>query len=554
MPTESLNNITQDAFDQAEAVAISLLRSAMPNVDLRRGTVLRDLLVRPAASFYALESDRSDYLQLLRSLELMAASPDDVTADDVNAILGNFSITQRVGTKAYGIAMIKVSYDRTYVVPTSLRFRTLEGYEYQPQQDYTISSTADTTDTSNIQLQASNDGASYYFLLPVIATTAGAIYQIDASTALDVVGALDGFIQGEAYGDFTGGTDPETINDVITRLPTAISHRSLESRTSIEAILRSPEHGNFDTVLEAVSVQGYGDAAQLRDKHNAFGVAMGGKVDLYVRTFFRPTTVILQKTGTLVAPNTYQIDISATEAPGYYGVRAVTDSEDTVAPALAFSALPTLGSYDVTDTRSYTSIQATAHDIDTDNAMIETAYTTLQTGTILVNDVADADAATKLFKVELYVAPQLTDIQAYVDDDAVKNVKADYLVRCPLICVTSVRARVVKKSGSGALSADAMTQSVADYINSRSFKTKLTASEIVAVLHEYDIQRVDMSDDPNTGFQMQCYVRDAAGAVHTLPGPDLDLRSVADASVLLTADTCVFGADPADIYITIANE
>jgi hypothetical protein len=205
------------------------------------------------------------------------------------------------------------------------------------------------------------------------------------------------------------------------------------------------------------------------------------------------------------------------------------------------------------DVRGYTNIQATFHDIDPNNPVIETAYTVFQTATLTINDVASADTNEKSFKVQLYVAPQLAEIQAYVDNEEVRNVKADYLVHCAVLCATTVRARVVRAAGAAELDTTAMAQAVADYINGRSFVAQLTASEIVAVLHRYDIQRVDMSNDPNTGFQMTSRLRDASGIVHTLPGPDLDLRSVEDASVLLTPDTCVFGADPHDIYITVAN-
>lgn len=551
---ESLTSVTQEAYNQAEALVINLVRSAYPNIDLRRGTVLRDLLIRPAASFYAMESARYDHLQSMRSLQLMAANPDNVTADDVNAILANFSVTQRVGTKAYGTLLVRVAYARTYSITTDLQFTTLDGHAYAPEQAYLISADPDVTDARQLELHTSEDGASYFFLLPVTAVLEGAQYQIDEGTALDVDGVLDGFISCEAADSFTGGTDPETLQGVIDRLPVAISHRGLESRTSIEALLRDPDGGNFGSVLQAISVQGYGDTAQLRDKHNLFGVAVGGRVDIYARTFFQPAIVTLEKRGTLISPNTYSISIDQTEAPGFYAVKTVTDAENTLSPALVFGVLPSIGSYDVTDVRSNVNVATTFHDFDAANAVVETAYTVWQTATLVVNDVGAADSATKLFKVQLYVAPQLQAMQTYVDSSTVRNVKADYVVRCPLIVLTGVRACVTPKSRVSALDVSAMQSAVADYINGRSFVDKLTASEIISVLHGFQIQRVDLSNDPNTGFEISSCVRDASGAIHRLRGRDINLLQIDLPSVLLTPNTCVFGAEPNDINIAVADE
>ena len=445
--------------------------------------------------------------------------------------------------------MIKVQYDRTYYVPANFILEASGGVQYKVEQAYTASSTVDVAD-DHLQLDGPQVDESYYFLLPVVAVNNGTEGIIDAGTALDALSSFDGYIAAEAYGTFTGGVDAETVDDVITRLPAAISHRSLESRKSIEAILRSPEGGNFDAQLQAVSVRGYGDADQLRDKHNAHGVAMGGKADLYVRTFGRPTTVVLQKTGTLIAPNTYQITIGVDDAPGFYAVRAVTDANDIVSPTLDFRTLPALGSYPILDTRGMSGTQATIHDIDESNGLIETAFTVYQTSVLTVTNVITGTADTHEFRVELYVAPDLAAIQTYVDRDDVRNLKADYLVRCPLLCLVGLRATVVPEQGA-TLDVPAMQQALADYINSRNFEATLTESELLGVLHQFQIARVNTSDDQIVGFSLQGIIRDASGALHTLQGHALDIANIADPAVLLTPQTCVFAAHADDIYITV---
>lgn len=551
--TDSLNTVDQEAFDSSEAIVIELLRSAYPNLDLRRGTVLRDLLVRPASAFYALEASRYDQAKITQSLSLMVENPDVVTSDDVNRILANFSINQKIGSKAFGSIRVLVAFERTYSFNENTFLVSIDGLTYNVDGAYNIVPESQIADASDIPLKVNPSGEGYYFLLPIVATNPGVIYELAAGSSLSFTAGVDGFIASEVYADLTGGIDPESISDVITRLPAAISHRSFESRKSIEAILSDSSKNNFTDKLVAISAQGYGDRVQLRDKHNPFGVAMGGKVDIFVRTFQQPAFITLEKIGERISPNNYKIKIDAIDAPGFYAVRAVTDAESDVAPELEFGDLPVLGSYDVSDVRGYTGIKETFHDIALDNATIESAFTVFQTGELLVNDVNAADKEFKNFKVQLYYPPELANIQSFVDSPDIRNLKADYLVRSALVCLVRFKVSVVKKSSVTNLDTEAMKTALADYINSRSFVSSLTASELVSILHDFDITRVNMDLDPSNGFELTGVIRDAAGNVHRLKGQTLDLKRIENPKNLCTPETIVFAVDPDDIHINVLS-
>lgn len=549
MSVESLANVTQDQFDQAENIVINLLRSAYPSLDLRRGTVLRELLVRPSASFYAMESERYTKLQQVSSLQLIAENPSTATVEDVNRILANFNITQRAGSIAYGTAYMQLAYDRTYIVGSDFTLYTLDGFTFGVEQSYTILSAPDKNNPSHLQLYAKSDG-TFYALLPIVAAAAGETYNIAAGTTLNATSAFDGFVLAEAYTNFVNGVNPETMTQLLARMPSAIAHRSLESRISIDSILRDPYQGNFGSILFATSVLGYGDQGQLRDKHNAFGVAVGGRADIFVRTFAQPNVVVLLKTANKIAAHTYQFTIAAADAPGYYAIRAISDEDAISSPTLTFDQLPITGTYGVLEVRSATGLGSSFHDINAANAVVETAGTIFQQATVTVQDVLDDTAATKVFKVELFTAPYLSDIQTYVDRQDVRNIKADYLVRSPFICLVGVRALVVPAPGV-TLDIPAMQTAIVNYINTRSFVNDLTESEILGVLYQFGIQKVDTSDNPLTGLQIKGMLRDAAGTLHILTGHTLDLRVITDASAMLLPATSVFGATEADINISV---
>jgi hypothetical protein len=541
-----LSDVTSAAGQAAEALIIQLLRTQYPTLDLRRGTVLRELLVRPAAALDAREIDRYDYLQLIRSLQLIAENPADATTDDVNALLSNYQMTMRDGAQAHGRVRISVSVPQSIVVGENIRLTTVNGVALQPDSTYTVLVT-NTPEPGQLPLFTSADGTYYYFLLPMSAVVAGQTGNLEEGTALDLTsGSINNFVTATTYETFVGGVDPETVQQLIDRMPAAVSHRTLDSAASIEAMLRSEEGGNF-TELQALSTQGFGDAGQLRDKHNAHGVAMGGKVDVYPRMFFQPVIATLLKTGTRVAANTYRIEIAAADAPGYYAIRMVADAESVFAPGFSFGTIVAEGGYVFTETRTAVGLQNTWHDIR--NVGAETVGTVYQAAALVVSGVPDT-AETHQFKVEFYVNPRMTELQAFVDSPDYRNLKADYLVRCPFMCLVSVRATLYARNPA-AIDVSAVTNRVRDYINSKSFTAKLTNSEIISVLHEFDIERVNLTADPIVGLQVYGTVRDTDGVEHTM-GPDgIDLEQIKNPNTMMLPMTTVFATEPRNLFFTV---
>jgi len=536
----TLNEVTQAQFDTAEATLISLVRAAYPSLDLRRGTVLRDMLIRPAAAVFAWNSDQLVELQTRMSLINLEASPTPVPAEWANAILANFGVTLNPGAAATGLAKIMVTGARTYNLAIGFQLATLSGLVYQTTQANTVKVGADTS-TGEIELTPVGDG-NYYFILPVTAVATGTQYVIAQGTALDSVTTLYGFVSAEAYVDFSGGTSAETLEEALVRLPAAVSYRALESRTSLDAKLR-----NAFPVIRALGVQGYGDAAQLRDKHNPMGFAIGSRVDVYARTFMTPSTVVLIKTATRIGANTFQFTIGRTEAPGYYIIKSISETDSSVSPGS--TGVPAVGSYAFTEVREADGLQTTFHDIDSANGMIETAYSIYQKSTVIVTGVPIV-ANTHDFKVEVYVAPSLTDLQSYVDDINIRNLEADYLMRCPLICLVEVTAPVYYKA-EAPIDVAKMRTDVYNYINSRNFVGRLTRSELAAILRDDGAAWVDLA--PN-GVILNGIIRDAAGTIIRLTGDALDIQTVYDAQKLVTADTVVFAAELASINIVAIPE
>lgn len=538
---------TQLDFDNAEAVVIDMLQTSHPGISLRRGTVLRDLLVRPVAEIYAADTRRVDESMRCRSLSLLRDS-GTATEEEVNAILSNFSTSLYSGKTASGYLFVQVDEDRAYGISADSVFTTSDGLNFVVSRAY-VATSADMEGEGYLKLRQSGNG-NWYFLLPVQAESSGTQYEIDAGVRLQVSPEFDGLIAATSYAPFTGGGDAQTIQEAIDNLAASVSLRGMDSRLAVKATLLDRNAGNFSGVVLDCSLAGCGDACQIRDKSNVFGVATGGKVDLFVRSYSAPPVVTLTKTGRWdSARGVYVIEIGHDEVPGYYALRSVTDPE----------SVGGFGSSDKTGFLASNSYQASErfsvsgvpgiHFIP--DSVAGAAWTSYRDIEIDVEDAGHEDEEERDFVVSVYASPSVSAVQEYVDREDVRSLRNDVLVRMAPLCVVSLSATVGLAPGASEPDIQAMKKAVQDYINSRSFVRRLSASEIVGVLNGFGISRVEMMHGSVYGFRMDGRIRDASGRNVYLSGPDLDIGAFRDPANLVDPDTVCFGINVEDINISV---
>lgn len=548
----TLNDVSQEDFDAAEAVIIQLLRESAPSLDLRRGTAIRDLLVRPAAQFHALNDTRITELRASQSLEVMSENPDDIDELVADGILSNLAYERQTGSKATASVQFNVDSRQEYFIGAGYHVKDANDREYQTTQDWTVRVGAVTDPTREVQLiVVSEADDEYFFVLPLEAEEEGTAYDLQEDEALTPVSQrLPGVVSITTYTSFTGGTDQESVTDAIDNLENSLSHRAFESQASINAKLRD----NFSDVY-AVSAVGYGNAAQLRDKHNLFGVSAGNKVDIYVRTYWAPNSILLNKTGSKVSDGIYTFDLTPDDAAGFSRIRSIipigTTTEGVILPQL-----PGIGSLTYTVARSATGLTNTFHDFGSDNTAVETAFSVWQRGSITVMDVPaflDDNGAVVypdevVFKVEVYTPPSLTSMQEYVDDPTVRNQEADQVVRGAVPCFVSVQGAVFRRQ-SASIDLDAMTDAVADLINRKDFGESLPVSQVTAVLHQFDIVRVALDDQSSEGLKLTGEIVAADESVITLSSDVLDIGTASQPELLVSPSTTVFTVDRRNVFL-----
>lgn len=543
MPDNSILDLTTEEYDNFESQIIGLLREARPELDLRIGTAIRDLLVRTAAQTSGVVSKDISDLRAQMSFKLLSENPDLATDDVVESLASNYGVTRRAGVAASGYVSVQFQRRTEIIIPTDYRLRYGE-YEYGTTQVWKIRTTPTADD--ELPIYTAEDGTPFV-IVPFQATEVGSAGNIDAGQSMEILD--DSVLQvasAVSYSDISGGEDQESVTDLLDRVSESFTHRELTSSAAITTRLK-----NEYAEVRQVSVTGFGDEEQLRDKHNVFGVSVGSRVDVWLKTFTEPELRTVIKTASKVSDGVYTFTLTPDELGVIYKVNSVNSPESliTVDPT---TGRPTLGTYPFTETRSLYNSSSIAHDIssDEDQALIETAYTKWQSVTVVVTDVGPAASgepypSTLSLRVDAYVAPQVDAIQSYLDDDDNRNREADILARGAVPAFVELSIPVYRRS-SASIDVEGMRIAITNYVNTKEFGDDLTLSQLASILHQYDILKVGTKD---SDLIMTATIRAADGSEIVMTGSELNVDDVADPSIQVTGNTTVFMADLSDVYI-----
>ena len=536
----TIDKIKADAYDTAVAAAVDTVRAKHPELDLRSGTAVRSLVIEPGALLDAMQRDVVNRLRTAMSLRAMSRETT-VPREDAEAVLSNFGITLGGGTKATGVVRVNLIGTASVTVREGVVFTTESDVRFVVTK--TVTAAIDPA-AGESAIRPSVDGR-YYFTVPVEAEEVGSNGNIQQGYALSCSIVIGNYYSAEAFSDFTGGEDGESVASAVARIPAALAYRGMTNTLSVRAQL-SAALGD-PAQLRAVSCAGHRSRAQLRDKHNILGIAVGGRVDVYARMFDAPGVETMVLNGSRI--NTYtdatgkntvtRYSIPLPDYPGFYAVRYVGPSSGEPGRR---------GSLQYELERGTVDKASEAHDFDTSVDSCETAWSAYQRGYIVAH-VYGGSEPTMEFKVDLYWTDGIKMLQGLIDSPEVRNVAADYVVRTPAICFVGMSATVRQKAGVD-VDVDALVDALSTYINSRSFVPRLTRSELANILLQHGIESVDMSTG---GMRLSGRLCGADGQWYYLEGDTLDVTAVGPERAMLTDETVVFAVEPGAIQLEVAE-
>lgn len=476
MTDVTIDQLSETSIQDAETYLVAFLQEQYPSMDLSNGRVLRDLLIRPAAIFHALNETNMDRLR--QSMSILAIEADPTLADDdiVDGVFSNYRIERGAGTTSTGVVTIVISTLLTTSIPQGTIF-TSNGLEFVTAQPYIGVTTADAVvSTSDRLITARNDG-TYSFTVPVVAAAAGSEYELKLGTRFSVSPSPANFIDASAAIDFSIGAAPETNAEMVKKFEAALSPKVLSGRTHIDSMVLDLVPGRKET-----SEIGLGDAEMIRDRHTIFKTSQGGKADIYARLQSLPQVIKVTKTATLISKdtNTWQLTLLRDDAPGFYAVQGILP-EGAASDQNSFVISSEVRSLDLSTDGTYVPFIAN---------LTEGAYSRYQTSILqFVDTVTDVttlieNSSTQDYDVYVSYMPSIATVQDAFNVRATRNPQADYLVRAPIPAFLTVSLTIRYTNDDDVPNAAAIQQAVAARVNALNFSAgRLSASVIHDAAH-----------------------------------------------------------------------
>jgi len=476
-----LTNIDSDNISEALEYYVAVASLLTSDMDASNGSVYRNFVLLPQAILNEGLSAKMNRLRRSRSVAAIQEDPTLATESDVDNLASTFGVTRSAGTKATGYLTVVVATNAvlsvsegTTLTGGGLSFVTTHLWTGLP----TTSAGLAQSDYDRVMTLRS-DG-NYEFTIQVEASAVGAVYNIAADTPFTWTDAPTWLVSMSAAGDFTGGDDADTNDEVVTAMLGSLSYPSVANRTSTEALLRS----QFADIQD-MSIVGFGDPGLLRDSHNLFGLSVPGKADIYVRTSYSPVVSQISVTGEKQAgADLWRINLTRAQSSGVYYVKSV--SRGGVAKTIS----STIRSYD-----------STICPLNYIYSVDESAYSGLQTLSVIVEDTGTDQAYT--YTVELVAMPDIVDIHDYLYQRSVRPVAGDYLVKAPIPMFVGLTITLYQ-STTVAVDTDAIEAAARTAVNTVPFGyPALLASRIVDACRDLLPSGVDIS--PNVGMLGSLY-------------------------------------------------
>lgn len=239
---------SSDEILEAELLAKQILEAEFPDLDLREGTGLRDLVLRPNSFVLALCRKAMDYYFVQNTIKGVNDSTPTELVDD---ILSNWFISRHTGTRAVINARLYFARQKNVTLTTDLYFSTNNSLLFYPMQTQVIPSASMNYDSYQNE---------YYIDVDLIAAEAGTSYNLGQGSLLYFTNFDPYFLHAEINYLSNASTDAEKNSEFIKRAETAISTRNLINVPSITSRLQ--EEFNYLKRIESV---GMGRQEMIRD-------------------------------------------------------------------------------------------------------------------------------------------------------------------------------------------------------------------------------------------------------------------------------------------------
>lgn len=239
---------TSQEIIEAELLAKQVLEGKFPDLDLREGTGLRDLVLRPTAYAFALLRKANDYYFTQNTI---GGVNDSTPTEMVDDILSNWFLQRNTGTYAVISARLYFARQKNVTLTSDVSFSPDNVLEYYPEESKVYNSDALRYDAYTNE---------WYLDVFLRASETGSAYNLSEGSLLYFTVFDPYFLRAEINYLAEESTEAETNTQFINRASTAISTRNLINIPSVDSRIRQI----FNYVTRVVTV-GAGDPDMIRD-------------------------------------------------------------------------------------------------------------------------------------------------------------------------------------------------------------------------------------------------------------------------------------------------
>jgi hypothetical protein len=452
--------INQEDKNQAEALIRAFINENFPEIETRKGSAFRSLVISPAAAFYALLLAEQE--QFRNSLSLANISIEDFDESIIEAFISNYLVTRNTGSKTTGILRLDGSTSKTYTISEEVRFITGDEIEFKPTADGTFS--PDPTEDQGTLFEDPDTG-TFFFLVNVESVEVSNV-QIEQDTVFTLTS--DSFVDNDlvgiaAYNEFATGTSAETLEEYRARAVESVTVRNLVTDKSIRAVI--PE--NFAQVSRIQPV-GYGEVEMIRDLVLPHNIHKGGDIDIFVRTGELPATQVYEK----AVVSNLQVELLPPETPIYK-----------------------IEKIELQDGNSLTLLtEGTDYEVDFDStALVEQSFVTnvtveyysrFSTSEKVVIRFLNPTYANRRAVITVSAPTSIQTIQDFVDDENNRVIAASLWVRAfaPVFISMDISYRVTGTDEP--VDEDALKLEIQSYVNALAGLDTIEVSKIVQIMEQ----------------------------------------------------------------------
>lgn len=495
--------VTRDDMLEAELLVQQILQAYYPTLDLREGSALRDIVLRPAATVAAILAKGTEKHLLDNRLDGVT---DDTPTETVDSLASNLFLYRKAGSKAQAVVRVKFSLlipsDSVTVSPSSY-FSIDNINRFKPVTTYFLEKSNPAVSTDTLKRYTSVSEDYYYGDILCESDGEGEQFNITGGAEFLYFTVFDPyFIGAQCLALTQESVVTETNTQLVARAPEALSTRNLINNLSIPAALNN----KFNYIKEIQTV-GYTDYGMMRDYREivtlaggaAVPVHMGGYVDVYLRTSITESVVqvttnasgfaYIQNTDPIISISVPGVDESSQVT--VYGGEKATDNL-----------------LEQTDVVGYT-----YEDLNYDGTGL---FNELESGFSARQNIRIYRSGTQLpadssFDIKVLRWRNISSVQSYLDDVASRVVCANYVARgFPVVnldCTFYVQGTAPTGQALTDLE-DAIKTQVGTYVDDIPYAGSFAASEALKYAIEASTGYV-LSNQVNTSYILHDgYVRE----------------------------------------------